>query len=165
MIQDSGNRREFETGAVRDMANGKGRFDLVPLNVMKYDTKSYVIFRLCDFMIMPCENILYDVLRSTYDKIINTSFLESEKTMFPDKYTMWIEVSKHFEEGALKYGERNWEKGLPINCYIDSAIRHYIKYLRGDDDERHDRAFCWNIIACIATMYKQEGNKNADKDG
>lgn len=29
-ILDSGNRREFETGAVRDMQEGKGRFDLLP---------------------------------------------------------------------------------------------------------------------------------------
>lgn len=30
MIKDSGNRREFETGAVRDIQEGKGRFDLMP---------------------------------------------------------------------------------------------------------------------------------------
>lgn len=30
MIKDSGNRREFETGALRDMSEGKGRFDLMP---------------------------------------------------------------------------------------------------------------------------------------
>lgn len=29
-LQDSGERREFETGAVRDMASGKGRMDLLP---------------------------------------------------------------------------------------------------------------------------------------
>lgn len=29
-ILDSGNRREFETGSVRDMAEGKGRMDLLP---------------------------------------------------------------------------------------------------------------------------------------
>lgn len=29
-ILDSGKRREFETGAVRDMQEGKGRFDLLP---------------------------------------------------------------------------------------------------------------------------------------
>lgn len=30
MILDSGERREFSTGAVRDMAAGKGRMDLLP---------------------------------------------------------------------------------------------------------------------------------------
>ena len=29
-IKDSGNRRKFDTGAVRDMAFGKGRYDLLP---------------------------------------------------------------------------------------------------------------------------------------
>lgn len=32
-LKDSGNRREFETGAVRDMQEGKGRMDLVPWGV------------------------------------------------------------------------------------------------------------------------------------
>ena len=30
-ILDSGNRREFESGAARDVAEGKGRCDLLPL--------------------------------------------------------------------------------------------------------------------------------------
>lgn len=34
MIKDSGNRREFETGAVRDIQEGKGRCDLLPLDVV-----------------------------------------------------------------------------------------------------------------------------------
>lgn len=29
-IKDSGQRREFTTGAVRDMQKGKGRYDLIP---------------------------------------------------------------------------------------------------------------------------------------
>ena len=29
-LKDSGDRREFGTGAVRDMAQGKGRYDLIP---------------------------------------------------------------------------------------------------------------------------------------
>lgn len=33
-IIDSGNRTEFATGAVRDIQQGKGRFDLMPLDVM-----------------------------------------------------------------------------------------------------------------------------------
>ena len=30
MIKDSGNRRKFSSGAVRDIAEGKGRCDLMP---------------------------------------------------------------------------------------------------------------------------------------
>ena len=34
MIKDSGNRREFESGAVRDIQEGKGRCDLMPLDIV-----------------------------------------------------------------------------------------------------------------------------------
>lgn len=33
-ILDSGDRHEFSTGAVRDMREGKGRCDLIPLTVV-----------------------------------------------------------------------------------------------------------------------------------
>lgn len=33
-LKDSGKRREFKTGAVRDICKGKGRCDLLPLDVV-----------------------------------------------------------------------------------------------------------------------------------
>lgn len=33
-LQDSGNRRAFESGAVRDICEGKGRCDLLPLDIV-----------------------------------------------------------------------------------------------------------------------------------
>ena len=36
MIQDSGNRTSFESGAVRDIQRGKGRCDLLPLDVIGF---------------------------------------------------------------------------------------------------------------------------------
>ena len=79
--------------------------------------------------------------------------------------TILLEVSKHFEEGAKKYGEYNWQKGIPTHCYIDSAVRHYLKWLRGDKDEPHDRAFVWNILCCIWTcIHKPELNDYAPKN-
>ena len=74
-----------------------------------------------------------------------------------DEVTLLLEVSKHYEEGAKKYSARNWEKGIPLHCYIDSAVRHYLKFLRGDDDERHDRAFVWNLLGALWTqLHKPE---------
>jgi hypothetical protein len=75
--------------------------------------------------------------------------------------TLILETAKHFEEGAKKYGENNWQKGLPVNCYIDSALRHYMKWRRKDTDEDHARAFCWNIMACIWEVNYHE-NKTAE---
>lgn len=60
-----------------------------------------------------------------------------------------VEVSKHCEEGALKYGERNCEKGIPIHSLIDSAFRHLAKYTMGEKDEPHLRAAAWNILFAI----------------
>lgn len=57
-----------------------------------------------------------------------------------------IEVSRHCEDGALKYGEHNVDKGIPIHSLCDSAARHLAKYLIGMDDEPHLRAAAWNLL-------------------
>lgn len=57
-----------------------------------------------------------------------------------------IELSKHCEEGALKYGEHNVDKGIPQHSLCDSAMRHLVKYMRGDTDEPHLRAATWNLM-------------------
>lgn len=57
-------------------------------------------------------------------------------------------LAKHFEAGAVKYAARNWEKGIPLSNYYDSAMRHLQKWLRGDRDEPHLIAALWNI-ACL----------------
>ena len=137
MIVDSGTRREFSTGAVRDIQEGKGRCDLLPLAVVGHTLHNPTLSYICKFQLKDDVNALYDALTSS--------------GVFHDPFTMFLEVSKHFEEGAKKYGEYNWQKGIPTHCYIDSAVRHYLKWLRGDNDENHDRAFVWNILCCIWT--------------
>jgi hypothetical protein len=83
-------------------------------------------------------------------------FMQVRQWDFP---TMLLEVSKHFAEGAEKYSENNWMKGIPLKSYLNSSVRHYLKYLRGDKDEPHDRAFCWNILCAIWTCkHKPELN-------
>ena len=94
MIKDSGNRRTFSTGSVRDMAEGKGRMDLLPWDAV-------------------------------------------------------LEVSKHCENGAKKYGEHNVDKGIPTNSLCDSAARHLAKYLAGHTDEDHLLASAWNLLWAI----------------
>lgn len=57
-----------------------------------------------------------------------------------------IEVSRHCEEGAKKYGEHNVDRGIPIHSLCDSAARHLAKYLIGMTDEPHLRAAAWNLL-------------------
>ena len=65
---------------------------------------------------------------------------------------LMLDVSMHYKQGAEKYGERNWEKGIPLHSYIDSGVRHFLKHIDGQADERHDRAFVWNMLGAIWTM-------------
>lgn len=157
MIKDSGTRREFESGAVRDIQEGKGRCDLMPLDVLALLTHDPVIYPLSKFQ---SHNDIEWLGKALEQFIINYT------PWCPDGYydsqgvaTMILEVSKHFEEGAKKYGEHNWQKGIPTHCYIDSGIRHYLKHKRGDTDEPHDRAFVWNMLCCMWTcIHKPEFN-------
>lgn len=145
MIQDSGNRREFETGAVRDMAEGKGRCDLMPLSVL---ANTYLDETLMNDFLLHLElfqstnNVQY--LYAALDDVIQYVFLSSKETAY-------LELAKHFEDGCQKYGENNWKKGIPVKFYIDSAIRHALKWNAGWDDEHHDRAILWNIVCAIWT--------------
>ena len=154
MIKDSGDRRTFETGAVRDMQEGKGRCDLMPLQVisrlLEVRTGDYIIKAIGTFTEKQDTKCLYAALLS-FSHLAYRGQVE----------TMILEAAIHFEEGAKKYGENNWQQGLPVNCYLDSALRHYLKWRRGDKDENHDRAFVWNIMCCIWEVDYHE-NKTAE---
>jgi len=58
-------------------------------------------------------------------------------------------LALHYENGAAKYGDRNWERGQPISRFLDSAIRHLYAYLGGSRDEDHLAAAAWNALAAI----------------
>ncbi len=141
-ILDSGERTEFASGAVRDTARGKGRCDLLPLDVCA--------------CLMDCDPVLVQLQRFFYEKqrdalwVLLREVSEPAFGLFRGMADMLLEVAVHFEDG-----ERNWEKGIPIARYVDSAVRHYLKWKRGDTDERHDRAFVWNIL-CMARQARRE---------
>ena len=138
-LKDSGARRDFSTGAVRDVAEGKGRCDLLPLGVIADWIESMTLVFIEDYIRSGDPASLWFAL---------DEFIKENKI---DKYTALLETSKQYEDGARKYNERNWEKGIPLHCYIDSGVRHYLKFLRGDKDEPHDRAFVWNMLGAIWT--------------
>jgi len=93
-LKDSGERRQFESGAVRDRAVGKGRYDLLSTQML-------------------------------------------------------MRLARHYEAGAIKYSNRNWEKGMPISIYVDAAMRHLVKYIAGWNDEDHLAAAIWNLAAIM----------------
>lgn len=96
LLQDSGQRQVFPSGAVRDIQAGKGRFDLLPPSAL-------------------------------------------------------LRIAKQFEHGATKYGERNWERGIPLSRFLDSALRHVCLFLTGRQEEDHLVAAAWNLLAALET--------------
>ena len=66
-----------------------------------------------------------------------------------------MEVSKHCEEGALKYGERNIDKGAPLHSLIDSGVRHLSEYIQGDPEPHHLVAALWNIAWAVEQEVKR----------
>lgn len=92
--KDSGKRKQFNSGAVRDTAEGKPRFDLI---------SPFALKRVANLM----------------------------------------------ARGAEKYGERNWEKGIPSSRCYESMLRHAFQYGMGDMEEDHLAAVVFNALAII----------------
>lgn len=103
-VHDSGKREQFSTGAVRDTAEGKGRYDLIP---------GYPLERL----------------------------------------------AKHYENGAKKYGDDNWLKGMNTRRCLDSLLRHANKVKMGLEDEDHLSAIVFNAFAIIYVKKMIEDKK------
>lgn len=143
-LKDSGARREFDSGAVRDITEGKGRCDLLPFDVLAW---YYADANGPDMIFM---NLHWYIYKGDPKYLILALGAFNQKH-WSDSTEMFLETSKHYEDGARKYSERNWEKGIPSHCYLDSGPRHYLKFLRGDTDEPHDRAFVWNILCAART--------------
>lgn len=61
-------------------------------------------------------------------------------------------LAQHYENGAVKYGDRNWEKGQPLSWYLDSGLRHALKWVAGMTDEDHASAAVWNIFGFLWTQ-------------
>lgn len=143
-LVDSGERTIFDGGAMREIVEGKGRCDLLPLGVINRLLSSYfgeeeVLRHIDDYICHGDPESLYCAIYTFIEKYC------------VDPYTAILDLAKHYADGAKKYADRNWEKGLPLHSFIDSGVRHYLKFLRGDTDEPHDRAFMWNIVGAIWT--------------
>lgn len=156
-IKDSGYRRTFKTGAVRDIPEGKGRTDLLPLHeVAGYMGKWHWPYTLMVASIAHAQDFINKEDYDTAKQFLYKTLRKFTAHMEWSTGQAVLELSKHFEQGAKKYGEHNWEKGIDFNSYIDSAVRHLLKHMDGQTDERHDRAFMWNIVCLIWTINNRE---------
>jgi hypothetical protein len=151
-ILDSGNRTEFQTGAVRDIQRGKGRFDLMPLDIMSGVFKVEIADEFEEGSIADVLSSIAEFQQTGDERWLCVAIANYIQAVHVSLATLMLDVAKHFENGALKYGERNWEKGIPVSRYIDSAVRHLMKDCACETDEDHAAAFVWNCMCAAWTM-------------
>ena len=64
---------------------------------------------------------------------------------------LWA-LAEHYGRGALKYEDRNWQKGYKWGLSLDALDRHLIQWLMGEDLDaetgtHHLVAVAWHAIA------------------
>lgn len=164
-IKDSGHRRDFDTGAQRDRAEGKGIPTLISClamcNLLKSSNDKFNKIEYNLWMYVKTKNISYLRIAWGYacDKIVHpdvNSDVNSESRI-PE-----IIVSQQLEAGAKKYSARNWEKGMPVAEYLNSAFRHLWKWRWNHTDEDHPAAFLFNVMGAIHTLVELERNNYPD---
>ena len=170
-LADTGNRTDLGSGGLRDINPENGRCDLLPASAInQYMSNTGLITRpqdskrpslvtafhyIMQFMDWGDKQFLNEALTciQTYHWYKDKTYSEGS----PIKQDLifakaMMDLSVHYKNGALKYAERNWEKGLPVHSFIDSAIRHLCKEMLGWDDEPHDIAVMWNLYGAIWTL-------------
>jgi len=66
----------------------------------------------------------------------------------PYKEQLFTRVAELMSRGAEKYTERNWEKAeteKELNRFKQSAFRHFMQWITGEEDEDHAAAVVFNI--------------------
>ena len=58
-------------------------------------------------------------------------------------------VARACAEGAEKYGDYNWEKGMPVNDLLNHVLRHINLFLSGDREDDHLGHAAWGCMAAV----------------
>lgn len=136
ITKDSGKRQEFVTGAKRDTQDGKPRFDLIPLDVLELLQRTYggsITY------IDNTKNLQTDMLPER----------EVRRDLIPD--LMLNRLGGLYHRGAKKYGDNNWQMGIPLTRIYASLFRHLMQWAMGDTSEDHLAAVIWNATALMWT--------------
>ena len=150
---DSGARAKFEGGAVRDLGDGKGRFDLLPtlafIRLIENEDKDGESHRDADPL-----RLLVKVHKATSGDQsrdwLALAVVEALRLMDPSPFLSVQRVAQLYERGAVKYAARNWEIGIPVARMFSSAIRHaYQGNAEVNDGEDHFAAVAFNLLGVM----------------
>ncbi len=97
------------------------------------------------------------MVRDTAEDKINYALIIPEHSKNP----MIKRWAKHLTLGAKKYAKRNWEKAEGVEEMErakESAIRHFIQWFMGEEDEDHASA-CWFNIGLYELIKEKMENE------
>jgi hypothetical protein len=63
-------------------------------------------------------------------------------------------LAETMAEGAAKYGDGNWQRGIPIENCVNHALAHVIAYAGGDRSEDHLGHAMANL--CFVAHFEEE---------
>jgi hypothetical protein len=75
-------------------------------------------------------------------------------------------LARHLTLGAKKYEARNWMKASgpeELERFRQSAVRHFVQWLRGDVDEDHFSAVCFNMNGVEFVLEKLRERQGEEK--
>jgi len=55
-------------------------------------------------------------------------------------------LAEIYRKGSIKYAARNWEKGIPLSRFLDSAERHLSQFHEGMENEDHLHQAIWCLV-------------------
>lgn len=153
-IKKTGTEKSYG-GATRCSKEGKGRFDLIPEDVLSECFKSY---SNQSYSMFPEERAVECAINDDYVNAI--TYITQSKYHKCDEKSTWLmdftkmvrDLAIHFQKGAEMYGYRNCEKGIPLWSFRDSGIRHLIQYINGETDEPHYISAIWNFVMAEWTI-------------
>ena len=141
---DKDKLEDFGTGAKREDKSGKGRYDLIPGDIMadfvNYAWETYFNegpMTICDtdvsiatyFDDVTDEELFFEFilnmtclfftdhneLEETTDCVGERSYVVTWEAFHEALYEMRALLAKHYEAGAKVHGVNNWKKGIPIS--------------------------------------------------
>lgn len=64
-------------------------------------------------------------------------------------------LAETYGEGAAKYGDNNWRRGMPASVLVNHALAHLVQILDGDTSEDHAAHAAWNLFALMEFQEKR----------
>jgi hypothetical protein len=188
-LKMDGDKAQFDSGAIRYTKTGKGRYDLIPGDVISdiigyaidlFEDNNTVTVSKADIIEVAYRGEVEDRFKNTIinlvmqyyspaDVIQNDMGLPAAEvtivSFMDGMANMLRDLAIHYENGAEKYGVDNWKKGIPVvggdrgGSFMDSAMRHLTQYLIGLTDEPHQISCIWNCVCGLWTLQEEQKKK------